>query len=66
MCAKAADYSDRLWECRWTMLVPVCDFCCKKMNHMWCRNKVGGMNYAYSDKGWIDHELFFHFLEKQF
>ena len=47
-------------------LPPFVIFAAKKLNHMWCKNEVNGTNYAYSDKGWIDHELFFHFLEKHF
>ena len=47
-------------------LPPFIIFAAKKLNHLWCRNEVSGTRYAYSDKGWIDHELFFFFLEKHF
>jgi len=47
-------------------LPPFVIFAAKKLNHMWTRNGVSGANYAYSDKGWIDHELFYYFLEKHF
>jgi len=41
-------------------------FCQNVLNHMQCRNEVTGTSYAYSEKGWINHELFFYFLEKHF
>ena len=45
---------------------PFIIFAAKKVNHLWCRNEVRGTHYAYSEKGWIDHDLFFFFLEKHF
>ena len=47
-------------------LPPFIIYAAKKVNHLWCRNEVSGTRYAYSEKGWIDHELFFFFLEQHF
>jgi len=45
-------------------LPPFIIFAAKRLNHLWCRNEVSGTRYAHSDKGWIDHDLFFLSLEK--
>jgi len=47
-------------------LPPFVIFAGKKLNHLWCRNEISGTHYAYSDKEWIDYDLFFYFLEKRF
>jgi len=47
-------------------LPPFVIFAGIKLNHLWCRNEVSGTHYACSDEGWIDHDLFFYFLEKHF
>ena len=47
-------------------LPPFVIFVAKKLNHLWRRNKVSGTCYAYSEKGWIEYELYFYFLENHF
>jgi len=41
---------------------PFIIFAAKRINHLWTRNEVSGSRYAVSEKGWIDHDLFFLFL----
>ena len=45
------------------MFASFCNFAAKKFR---CRNEVSGTSYAYSEKGWINYELFFYFWEKHF
>ena len=35
-------------------------------NCLWTKNEVPRTRFAVSDKGWIDQELFYHFLTEHF
>ena len=41
-------------------------FAAKQLNHLWTRNEVIGSHYTVSDKGWVDHDLFFFYLQEHF
>ena len=45
---------------------PFIIFAAKRVNHMWTRNKVSGSRYTSSESGWVDHDLFFYFIQKHF
>ena len=45
---------------------PFLIFSGKQINYLWTKDEVTGSRFAVSDKGWIDHELFFHFIKDHF
>ena len=45
---------------------PFIIFAAKQINHLWTRNELSGSRYAVSEKGWIDHELFYFFIKEHF
>ena len=45
---------------------PFVIFAAKQVNYLWPKNEVPGTQFAVSDKGWIDQELFYRFLTEHF
>ena len=45
---------------------PYIIFDTKTLNNAWTKGEVPGTRYGLSDKGWIDHVLFKHWLENHF
>ena len=47
-------------------LPPFVIFAAKQLNHLWTANEGNGSRFAVSDNSWVDHELFYSFLQKHF
>ena len=45
---------------------PFIIFAAKQINPRWCTDEVPGTRYAVCDNGWIDQELFHHWLDEHF
>ena len=45
---------------------PFIIFAAKRVSPTWIRNEVNGSRYTSSKSGWIDHDLFFYFIQKHF
>ena len=48
------------------ILPPFIIIAVKQLNPLWTRSEVSGTRYGVSDKGWVDQELFFHWLKEHF
>jgi len=47
-------------------VLPFLIFSGKQIIYLWTKDEVTGPWFAVSDKVWIDHELFFHFIKDHF
>ena len=47
-------------------LLPFIIFTAKQINPRWRTDEVPGTRYAVSDNGWVDQELFHHWLDEHF
>ena len=48
------------------ILPPFIVFAAEQLNILWTNEEVSGSRYAVSEKGWVDQELFFHWLKEHF
>ena len=48
------------------ILPPLIIYSAKKLNHPWMRDEIAGSRYGISDKGWVDHKLFYSWLKDHF
>ena len=48
------------------VLPPFIIFAAKQLNPFWMSDEVSGSRYAVSNKGWIDQDLFFHWMQEYF
>ena len=49
-----------------TMLPPMVIYKGEQLNYEWTRGEVPNTEYGMSPQGWMDHELFYEWLQKLF